>query len=78
MPWDAGFAVSLQHFPFRSAERERQRKSQRSVRTCPEAAPLPTGLAAWQWWRRMAQMRREHPQWKRHPFFEAQRKLPRR
>ena len=37
---------------------------------------LPSPFAAWRWWRRMARIKQEHPQWKRHPFFEAQRNLP--
>jgi catechol 2,3-dioxygenase-like lactoylglutathione lyase family enzyme len=39
---------------------------------------LPSPVAIFRWWRVLSQIRKKYPEWKRHPFFESQRRLPRR
>jgi catechol 2,3-dioxygenase-like lactoylglutathione lyase family enzyme len=39
---------------------------------------LPSPVAIYKWWRTLSGIWKEHPEWKRHPFPESLRKLPRR
>jgi catechol 2,3-dioxygenase-like lactoylglutathione lyase family enzyme len=39
---------------------------------------VPSPAAIYRWWRVLSGIKSQHPKWKRHPFFEAQRRLPRR
>ena len=38
---------------------------------------IPTPWAIYKWNKQLKQEREKHPEWKRHPFFESMRKLPR-
>ena len=37
---------------------------------------IPSPLAIYKWWRLLARIGQEHPEWKQHPFFESLRRLP--
>jgi catechol 2,3-dioxygenase-like lactoylglutathione lyase family enzyme len=37
---------------------------------------VPTPWAIYKWWKLLGAERQKHPEWKRHPFFESLRKLP--
>ncbi len=39
---------------------------------------IPSPWAIYRWYKLLSQERNKHPEWKRHPFFEGMRKLPRR
>jgi catechol 2,3-dioxygenase-like lactoylglutathione lyase family enzyme len=39
---------------------------------------LPSPVAILKWWRTLSRIGKKHTEWKRHPFFESQRRLPRR
>ncbi len=39
---------------------------------------IPSPVAIYRWWRALSEIGKEHPEWKQHPLFEAQRRLPRR
>ena len=38
---------------------------------------VPSPLAVARWWKRLTKLKKVHPEWERHPFFEAIRQLPR-